>query len=140
MDATREEIVHAAKLAHAHEFISNLSHGYDTNIGERGVQLSGGEKQHLTIARTFLKDPAILIFDEATSALDGESESAVQAALQEVSQDRTTMVIAHRLSTIMHADRIVVLTDTGIAEEGTPDELINAGGFYYRMHHTRPGV
>ena len=126
--ASREEIVEAARKAHAHEFIVGLADGYDTDIGQRGVKLSGGQKQRLTIARVFLKDPPILIFDEATSALDYESERAVQAALQELAQDRTTLVIAHRLSTVRHADRIVVLTGGGVAEQGSHDALIAAGG------------
>ncbi|MDA1073442.1 MAG: ABC transporter ATP-binding protein [Proteobacteria bacterium] len=138
--ATLEDVVHAAKLAHAHEFISELAHGYDTDIGERGVQLSGGQKQRLTIARTFLRDPAILIFDEATSALDGESERAVQAAVRSVAKNRTTIVIAHRLSTILHADRIVVLTDAGIVEQGTHQDLIEAKGVYYALHNTAASV
>ena len=124
----------AAKDAQADEFIRALPNGYDTDIGERGVRLSGGQKQRLTIARAFLRDPAILIFDEATSALDGESEQALQRALLRIAAGRTTIVIAHRLSTIMHADRIVVLTDGGIAEAGTHDELIARGGAYAALH------
>ncbi len=139
-DATEADIVAAAKLAHADEFITGLKHGYDTDIGERGVRLSGGQKQRLTIARAFLKNPPILIFDEATSALDSESERAVQEALYDIAKNRTTIVIAHRLSTIMRADRIVVLTEDGIAEEGTHDELIRHRGFYYNMHGTRASV
>ncbi|MEM7017824.1 MAG: ABC transporter ATP-binding protein [Pseudomonadota bacterium] len=133
-DVSEEDVVRAAKLAYAHEFICALQDGYDTDIGERGVQLSGGQKQRLTIARTFLKDPPILIFDEATSALDSASERAVQDALYTIAKDRTTLVIAHRLSTIMHADRIVVLTDKGIVEQGTHEELIASRGAYYQMH------
>jgi ATP-binding cassette subfamily B protein len=139
-DATRDEIVQAAQEAQAHEFIMALTHGYDSSIGERGVLLSGGQKQRITIARTFLKDPPILIFDEATSALDGESERAVQEALFRIASNRTTIVIAHRLSTIRHADRIVVLTGLGIAEEGTHDQLIAARGPYFRMHNTQASV
>jgi len=139
-DATRDDIVKAAQEAQAHEFIMALMHGYDSSIGERGVQLSGGQKQRITIARTFLKDPPILIFDEATSALDSESERAVQEALFRIASNRTTIVIAHRLSTIMHADRIVVLTGFGIAEEGTHDQLIAARGPYFRMHNTQASV
>ncbi len=138
--ATRDEIVKVAKEAQAHEFICALSQGYDTDIGERGLQLSGGQKQRLTIARAFLKDPRVLIFDEATSALDGESEHAVQIALHRIAKDRTTIVIAHRLSTIMHADRIVVLTGEGIAEQGTHDELMQQRGAYFRMHNARSSV
>ena|SRR5579872_4897770 len=132
--ASRAEIVDAARKAHAHEFIRALPQGYDTDIGQRGVKLSGGQKQRLTIARVFLKNPPILIFDEATSALDYESERAVQAALQVLAKDRTTLVIAHRLSTIRHADRIVVLTEDGIAEQGAHDALIAAGGAYARLY------
>src|SRR5580698_9384565 len=113
--ADRAAIIEAARQAHAHDFIMALPQGYDTDVGQRGVKLSGGQKQRLTIARVFLKNPPILIFDEATSALDYESERAVQAALQDLAQDRTTLVIAHRLSTVRHADRIVVLTGGGVA-------------------------
>jgi ATP-binding cassette, subfamily B, bacterial len=129
-DADRAAIVEAARKAHAHDFIMALPQGYDTDVGQRGVKLSGGQKQRLTIARVFLKDPPILIFDEATSALDYESERAVQAALHELARDRTTLVIAHRLSTVRHADRIVVLTEAGIAEQGSHEGLIAAGGAY----------
>jgi len=135
-DANDAEVVAAAKAANAHDFILGLPGGYDADIGQRGVKLSGGQKQRLTIARAFLKDPPILIFDEATSALDNESERAVQQALLTLSRARTTLVIAHRLSTVRHADRILVLTRSGIAEEGTHDQLIAAGGAYaglYRM-------
>jgi ATP-binding cassette, subfamily B, bacterial len=127
----------AAKNAQAHEFIMALPSGYDADIGERGVKLSGGQKQRLTIARTFLKDPPILIFDEATSALDNESERAVQEALYRIAKNRTTIVIAHRLSTIMRADRIIVMTEDGIAEQGTHDQLIEAQGAYFRMHSSQ---
>lgn len=132
--SSREQIINAAKQAQADEFVMQLPHGYDTDIGERGVKLSGGQKQRLTIARTFLKDPAILIFDEATSALDTESELAVRDALHQIATERTTIVIAHRLSTIMRADRIVVLTSEGIAEQGTHSELIAREGNYFNMH------
>jgi ATP-binding cassette subfamily B protein len=128
--ADRAAIVEAARKAHAHDFIMALPQGYDTDVGQRGVKLSGGQKQRLTIARVFLKDPPILIFDEATSALDYESERAVQAALRELARDRTTVVIAHRLSTVRHADRIVVLTEQGVAEQGSHEALIAAGGAY----------
>jgi ATP-binding cassette subfamily B protein len=134
--ASEAEIVAAAKAANAHDFIMALPDGYDTDIGQRGVKLSGGQKQRLTIARAFLKDPPILIFDEATSALDNESERAVQEALLALARERTTLVIAHRLSTVRNADRILVLTERGIAEEGSHDALIAAGGAYaglYRM-------
>lgn len=138
--ATRQDVIEAARLAHAEDFVLALKDGFDTDIGERGVQLSGGQKQRLTIARAFLRDPAVLIFDEATSALDGESERLVQAALMDIAKDRTTMVIAHRLSTIQHADRIVVLNEQGVCEEGTHNELIDKQGVYHRMHHTRASV
>jgi ATP-binding cassette subfamily B protein len=133
-DATHEEIVAAAKQANAHDFIMALPNGYDTDIGQRGVKLSGGQKQRLSIARAFLKDPPIIVFDEATSALDNESEKAVRASLERLSNNRTTLVIAHRLSTIRNADRIVVLGDDGIAEQGTHDQLIASGGVYANLY------
>lgn len=136
-DATVAEVEDAARRACAHDFIMGLPHGYDTDIGERGVKLSGGQKQRLTIARAFLKDPPILIFDEATSALDNESERAVQQALGELARSRTTLVIAHRLSTVRNADRIVVLTEDGVAEQGRHDELIAAGGPYAKLYSTQ---
>tara|TARA_R110002072_G_scaffold1780_5_gene14693 strand:- start:42245 stop:44137 length:1893 start_codon:yes stop_codon:yes gene_type:complete len=139
-EASRDDIVRAAQLAHADEFIVKLQNGYETDIGERGVQLSGGQKQRLTIARAFLKNPAILIFDEATSALDGESERAIQAALTEIAKDRTTIVIAHRLSTIKHADRIIVLGEAGLVEQGTHHELMARGGAYSKIQHTGASV
>jgi ATP-binding cassette subfamily B protein len=117
-----------------------LPQGYDTDVGQRGVKLSGGQKQRLTIARVFLKDPPILIFDEATSALDYESERAVQAALQELAEHRTTLVIAHRLSTVRHADRIVVLTAAGVAEQGSHDALIAAGGAYAALYNNQASI
>ena len=126
--ASREEVVEAAKNANAHEFIMNLPNGYDTDIGQRGVKLSGGQKQRLSIARVFLKNPPILIFDEATSALDNESERVVQESLEKLARNRTTFVIAHRLSTIRNAEKILVLTDTGIEEEGTHKELLEKNG------------
>jgi ATP-binding cassette subfamily B protein len=138
--AGRAEIIEAARRAHAHDFIAALPDGYDTDIGQRGVKLSGGQKQRLTIARVFLKDPPILIFDEATSALDSESERAVQAALNALARNRTTLVIAHRLSTVRHADRIVVLTDDGIAEEGNHDQLIAARGAYFGLCETQASI
>lgn len=133
-DADRDEIIEAAKNANAHEFIMNLPEGYDTNIGQRGVKLSGGQKQRLSIARVFLKNPPILIFDEATSALDNESEKVVQESLEKLAKNRTTFVIAHRLSTIRNAERILVLTEEGIAEEGTHSELMEKKGVYYGMY------
>ena len=133
-DATREEVIEAAKNANAHEFIMALPDGYDTDIGQRGVKLSGGQKQRLSIARVFLKNPPVLIFDEATSALDNESEKVVQESLEKLAKNRTTLVIAHRLSTIKNAGRILVLTDDGIAEEGTHDELIARDGIYRHLY------
>ena len=133
-DATREEVIEAAKNANAHEFIMSLPDGYDTDIGQRGVKLSGGQKQRLSIARVFLKNPPVLIFDEATSALDNESEKVVQESLEKLAKNRTTLVIAHRLSTIKNAGRILVLTDDGIAEEGTHDELIARDGIYRHLY------
>lgn len=128
-DATDEEVIRAAKAANAHEFIMELADGYDTDIGQRGVKLSGGQKQRLSIARVFLKNPPILIFDEATSALDNESEKVVQKSLELLAKDRTTFVIAHRLSTIRNAKRILVLTENGIAEEGTHMNCSRKAGF-----------
>ncbi len=128
--ATREEVINAAKLANAHDFIMALDHGYDTYVGERGVKLSGGQKQRISIARAFLKNPPILILDEATSALDNESERLVQESLKTLAKGRTTLVIAHRLSTIRNADNIVVLTANGIEEQGTHQELLAKGGVY----------
>lgn len=135
LDATREEIVAAAKQAKAHEFIMALPDGYETDIGQRGVKLSGGQKQRLSIARTFLKDPPVLIFDEATSALDNESEGAIQTSLEKLTNNRTTLVIAHRLSTIRNARRIIVLTGNGIGEQGTHEELMALGGVYANLYN-----
>ena len=128
--ATDEEVIRAAKAANAHDFIMAMPQDYDTDIGQRGVKLSGGQKQRLSIARAFLKNPPILIFDEATSALDNESERVVQESLELLAKDRTTFVIAHRLSTIRNAKRILVLTEDGIAEEGTHQELLAKNGVY----------
>ena len=139
-DASIDEIVEAREMAHAHDFIVALPNGYDAEIGERGVKLSGGQKQRLSIARVFLKNPPILIFDEATSALDNESERAVQESLHRLARDRTTLVIAHRLSTVRNADRIVVLTEDGIAEEGTHAALVSSGGAYARLYNTRVSI
>lgn len=133
-DATREEVIEAAKNANAHEFIMSLPNGYETDIGQRGVKLSGGQKQRLSIARVFLKNPPILIFDEATSALDNESEKVVQESLEKLAKNRTTFVIAHRLSTIKNAQKILVLTDEGIAEEGTHEELLKKQGIYEKLY------
>lgn len=133
-DATDEEIVEAAKLAGAHEFIEELPDGYDTYVGERGVKLSGGQKQRISIARVFLKNPPILILDEATSALDNESERLVQQSLERLAKGRTTFTIAHRLTTIRNADRILVLTENGIEESGTHHELMQKGGLYSELY------
>lgn len=134
-DATEAEIVAAAQNANAHDFIMNLPDGYDTNIGQRGIKLSGGQKQRLSIARVFLKNPPILIFDEATSALDNESERVVQESLEKLAKGRTTFVIAHRLSTIRNARKILVLTETGIAESGTHNELLEKNGIYAELYN-----
>lgn len=133
-DATREEVVEAAKKAGAHEFISALKDGYDTYIGERGVKLSGGQKQRLSIARVFLKDPPILILDEATSALDNDSEYEVAKSLAALSKGRTTLTVAHRLSSIVNSDRILVLTKDGIVEEGNHRTLMEQKGIYYGFY------
>lgn len=132
--ATEEEIIEAAKLANAHDFIMSLPHGYATDIGQRGVKLSGGQKQRISIARVFLKNPPILIFDEATSALDNESENIVKESLERLAKNRTTLVIAHRLSTIRNAERILVLTENGIEESGTHDELMRKNGVYASLY------
>lgn len=132
--ASREEVIEAAKAAGAHEFISALPDGYDTYVGERGVKLSGGQKQRISIARVFLKNPPILILDEATSALDNESEKVVQESLERLAAGRTVFTIAHRLTTIKNSDKILVLTDKGIEEEGTHKELIEKGGIYSHLY------
>ena len=133
-DATDEEIVEAAKKAHIHDYIMTLDHGYDTGVGERGVKLSGGQKQRISIARAFLKNPPILILDEATSALDNESERIVQASLEKLAKGRTTFTIAHRLTTIKNATKILVLTDKGIEEAGTHQELMKKKGIYFDLY------
>ena len=133
-DATDEEVILAAKQANAHDFIMSFPNGYHTDIGQRGVKLSGGQKQRLSIARVFLKNPPILIFDEATSALDNESEQVVQQSMEALAKNRTTFVIAHRLSTIRNAQRILVLTEKGIEEEGTHEELLEKGGAYSSLY------
>ena len=135
--ASDEEIVAAAKMANAHEFIMGTDNGYDTYIGERGVKLSGGQKQRISIARIFLKNPPILILDEATSALDNETEQVIQESLYQLSANRTTLIIAHRLATIRKADRILVLTDEGIVEEGSHETLLNNNGIYARLYRAQ---
>ncbi|MEE1042356.1 MAG: ABC transporter ATP-binding protein [Clostridia bacterium] len=132
--ASLDKVIEAAKLAGAHEFISNLENGYDTYVGERGVKLSGGQKQRISIARVFLKNPPILILDEATSALDNESEKIVQDSLEKLAKGRTVFTIAHRLTTIRNANLILVLTENGIEEKGTHQELIDKGGLYYNLY------
>ena len=137
LDATDEEIAKAARRAHLEQFIASLPEGYNTQIGERGLKLSGGQKQRLAIARMFLKNPPILILDEATSALDTETELIIQEALTELAENRTTIIIAHRLATIRNADRIIVVTEEGIAEEGRHDELIEQGGIFANLHRVQ---
>lgn len=133
LDATRDEVIQAAKYAHIHPFIESLPDGYDTIVGERGLKLSGGEKQRVAIARAILKNPHILIFDEATSALDSKSEKAIQAELKEIARDRTTLMIAHRLSTIIDADEILVMDHGRVVERGSHRELLDQGGMYAHM-------
>ncbi|WP_286033591.1 ABC transporter ATP-binding protein [Fusobacterium necrogenes] len=133
-NATDEEVIEAAKKANIHDLIMQMPDGYDTNVGERGTKLSGGQKQRIAIARIFLKNPPILILDEATSALDNITERLIQKSLEDLCKGRTTIVVAHRLSTIQSADEIIVLTDNGIEERGTHQELIENKGFYYKLH------
>ena len=133
-DASYDDVIEAAKKANAHEFIMSLPDKYNTDIGQRGVKLSGGQKQRISIARVFLKNPSILIFDEATSALDNESERVVQESLEKLAENRTTFVIAHRLSTIRNAKNIMVLTEEGIAEQGSHNELIEKDGIYKKLY------
>lgn len=133
-DASYDDVIEAAKKANAHEFIMSLPDEYNTDIGQRGVKLSGGQKQRISIARVFLKNPSILIFDEATSALDNESERVVQESLEKLAENRTTFVIAHRLSTIRNAKNIMVLTEDGIAEQGSHNELIEKDGIYKKLY------
>ena len=138
-DATEAEVVQAATLAEAHGFITELPHGYDTIVGERGQKLSGGQRQRLTLARAILRDPAILVLDEATSAVDNETEAAIQRSLERVSAGRTTIVIAHRLSTVRHADRIHVLEAGRVIEAGTHEELVDHGGLYAALWRVQTG-
>lgn len=136
-DATDEEIIAAAQKANIHEFILSLDDGYNAFVGERGVKLSGGQKQRIAIARVFLKNPPILILDEATSALDNENEFAIQKSIETLAKGRTTLIIAHRLSTIKNADEILVMTDQGIAERGSHDDLLKTQGLYSRLYHAQ---
>jgi ATP-binding cassette, subfamily B, bacterial len=139
-DATHEQIVEAAKLAEAHEFIQQLPQGYDTIVGERGQKLSGGQRQRLAIARAILKDPPILILDEATSAVDNETEAAIQKSLTRITQNRTTIAIAHRLSTIRHANCIYVMDKGQIVEQGTHEELLFLNGVYAGLWNVQSGM
>ena len=138
-DATDDEIIEAAKLAEAHDFVMDLQDGYETVVGERGQKLSGGQRQRISIARAILKDPPILILDEATSAVDNETEAAIQRSLFKISKDRTTVIIAHRLSTVRHADRIFVLDRGELVEEGTHEELVNRNGIYDQLWKVQSG-
>lgn len=137
LKATEDEIWEAARRASLEDLIRKMPEGLDTIIGERGVKLSGGQKQRLSIARMFLKNPPILILDEATSALDTETEVAIQKSLSDLSVGRTTLVIAHRLTTIKNADRIIVVDESGIAEQGRHQELVAAGGIYSKLHQAQ---
>ncbi|WP_272447265.1 ABC transporter ATP-binding protein [Aquibacillus salsiterrae] len=136
-EASDEQVIEAAKAANAHDFITGLSHGYDTLVGERGVKLSGGQKQRIAIARVFLKNPPILILDEATSALDLESEHLIQEALEKLASDRTTFIVAHRLATITHADRIILIENGRVKEEGTHQQLMELKGGYYNLYQVQ---
>ena len=133
LNASKEDVIEAAKVANAHDFIHGLDNGYETNIGDRGMKLSGGQRQRITIARAVLKNPPILLLDEATSALDSESEKLVQHALSSLMKNRTSIVIAHRLSTIQSADKIIVIKAGEIVEQGTHQELLNAKGLYSKL-------
>ena len=138
-DATQKELEQAARIANAHEFIADLKKGYKTEIGERGVMLSGGQKQRLSIARTVLKNPPVIILDEATSALDSHSEMLIQQSLEKLLKGRTSIVIAHRLSTIAKADKIIVLKDQGILEQGSHEELLKKDGLYASLFKIQAG-
>jgi ATP-binding cassette subfamily B protein len=138
-DATDKEIVQAAQLAEAHEFVIDLPEGYDTIVGERGQKLSGGQRQRISIARAILKNPPVLILDEATSAVDNETEAAIQRSLFRISKDRTTIIIAHRLSTVRYADRIFVLDRGELVEEGTHEELVYFDGIYNQLWRVQSG-
>ena len=133
-DATEQEVIDAAKAAGAYDFIMNLENGFDTYVGERGVMLSGGQKQRISIARVFLKNPPILILDEATSALDNKSEFIVQESLENLAKGRSSLTIAHRLTTVQNADLILVLTEEGIIERGTHQQLREQKGYYYNLY------
>lgn len=135
LDATKKEIITAAKLANAHEFISQLPQGYDTNLGDRGTRLSGGQKQRIALARAIVRNPKILILDEATNALDSIAEHLIQEALSILSQDRTVIVIAHRLSTIEQADQIVVLNEGRVIEQGNFQQLLEINGLFTQLYH-----
>lgn len=137
LDATKEEVIEATKKANAYEFIMDMPNGFDTYIGERGVKLSGGQKQRLSIARMFLKNPPILILDEATSSLDNKSEAVIQESINELAKDRTTFIIAHRMATIRNAERIIVLTENGIEEDGTHTELMKKRGEYFKLYNSQ---
>jgi ATP-binding cassette subfamily B protein len=134
-EASKADVIEAARKANAHEFILNLQHGYETDVGEHGVKLSGGQKQRISIARSFLKNPPILILDEATSSLDNKSEKIIQQSLDKLARGRTTLVIAHRLSTVINADQIIVLTENGIVERGTHRELMEQQGEYASLYN-----
>lgn len=135
LGASDEDIEEAARRAHLESFIAELPDGYETQIGERGLKLSGGQKQRIAIARMFLKNPPILILDEATSALDTETEMIIQQSLAELAENRTTLIIAHRLATIRNADRVLVVTQNGIEEDGTYAELVEQDGIFAKLHH-----